>query len=103
MKDGWRKRSRCTNERSRFGAKPGQKAPPISRNRTVISPWFTIRAAISPALRSHRESLRNWESMEKPSQDYQIVASNYADLLRSLGKKRKAAAIESRARRRGAR
>jgi len=32
--------------------------------------------------------------------DYEIVASNYADLLRSLGKKRKAATIEARARKR---
>jgi hypothetical protein len=35
-------------------------------------------------------------------EDYAIVASNYADLLRSLGKARKAASIESRARKKRA-
>jgi tetratricopeptide (TPR) repeat protein len=52
------------------------------------------------AIELYRESLRNWESLTKPPEDYQIAASNYADLLRSLGKRRKAAAIESRARKR---
>ena len=36
--------------------------------------------------------------MEKPSQEYEIVASNYADLLRSLGKARQANQVEERAR-----
>jgi tetratricopeptide (TPR) repeat protein len=52
------------------------------------------------AIELYRESLRNWEKMAKPPEDYQIAASNYADLLRSLGKRHKAGAIESRARRR---
>ena len=52
------------------------------------------------AMELYRESLRNWENVEKPSLDYQIAAGNYADLLRSLGKRHKAGAIESRARRR---
>ena len=34
----------------------------------------------------------------KPPEDYEIVASNYADLLRSLGKARKANELEERAR-----
>jgi tetratricopeptide (TPR) repeat protein len=47
----------------------------------------------------YRESLGAWEKLSKtPPEDYQIVASNYADLLRSLGKMRKAASIVSRAR-----
>ena len=33
---------------------------------------------------------------DKPPRDYEIVAFNYADLLRSLGKARKANALEER-------
>ena len=40
---------------------------------------------------------------EKPPEDYEIVASNYADLLRSLGKARQANQIEERARKKRAR
>jgi hypothetical protein len=35
---------------------------------------------------------------EKPSKDYDIVVSNYADLLRSIGQVRKAHQVEVRAR-----
>ena len=46
-----------------------------------------------------RASLKSWEeATDKPPEDYEIVASNYADLLRSLGKVRKAHALEVRAR-----
>ena len=38
------------------------------------------------------------EATDKPPEDYEIVASNYADLLRSLGKARKAHQLEVRAR-----
>ncbi|MGI9086934.1 MAG: tetratricopeptide repeat protein [Chthoniobacterales bacterium] len=49
----------------------------------------------------YRASLESWErSPEKPPADYEIVASNYADLLRSLGKARQANQLESRARKR---
>jgi hypothetical protein len=51
----------------------------------------------------YRESLRVWEQVENPSEDYEIVASNYADLLRSLGKRRQAGAIEARVRKKRAR
>ena len=35
---------------------------------------------------------------DKPPEDYEIVASNYADLLRSIGQVRKANQLEVRAR-----
>ncbi len=38
------------------------------------------------------------ETAAKPPADYEIVASNYADLLRSLGKAKQASQIETRAR-----
>ena len=40
------------------------------------------------------------EATDKPPEDYEIVAANYADLLRSLGKARKAQQLEARARKR---
>jgi hypothetical protein len=46
----------------------------------------------------YRESLKTWEeATETPPEDYEVVAANYADLLRSLGKARKAHALEARA------
>src|SRR6267143_1755027 len=46
-------------------------------------------------------SLKSWEEMtDHPPEDYEIVAANYADLLRSLGKARKAQQLEARARKR---
>jgi Tetratricopeptide repeat len=47
----------------------------------------------------YRASIKTWEEMtEMPPKDYETVASNYADLLRSLGKARKAHQLEERAR-----
>src|SRR6201984_911369 len=47
----------------------------------------------------YQSSLKSWERVEdKPSKDYDIVVSNYADLLRSLGEVRKAHQLEVRAR-----
>lgn len=49
----------------------------------------------------YRASLKSWEeTTAKPTKDYEIVAANYADLLRSLGKARKANQLEERARKR---
>src|SRR5207245_815487 len=49
----------------------------------------------------YRASLKSWEeATDKPPEDYEIVAANYADLLRSLGKARKAQQLEARARKR---
>lgn len=49
----------------------------------------------------YRASLKSWEeATNKPPADYEVVASNYADLLRSLGKARQANQLEQRARKR---
>jgi tetratricopeptide (TPR) repeat protein len=49
----------------------------------------------------YRASLKTWEEAKAlPPADYEVVASNYADLLRSLGKARQANQLESRARKR---
>src|SRR5436853_555464 len=48
-----------------------------------------------------RSTLKSWEDATyQPTEDYEIVAANYADLLRSLGKARKAQQLEARARKR---
>jgi hypothetical protein len=46
----------------------------------------------------YRASLKSWEVQRTRRPRPAIVASNYADLLRSLGKARKAHALEVRAR-----
>ena len=62
---------------------------------------YHSRGDYARAAELYRASLKAWEeTTEKPPKDYEIVASNYADLLRSLGKARKASAIEDRARKR---
>jgi predicted RNA polymerase sigma factor len=58
-----------------------------------------IRAAITPSAELYQASLKIWEQVkDKPLKDYEIVVSNYADLLRSLGQVRKAHQLETRAR-----
>ena len=60
-----------------------------------------VRGDYAKAAEFYRDSLKIWEeASEKPSQDYDIVVSNYADLLRSLGQVRKAHQLEVRARKR---
>ncbi|MEO8440130.1 MAG: tetratricopeptide repeat protein [Spartobacteria bacterium] len=74
----------------------------IAQSHSNLAVVYHSRGEFDRAGELYRESLRGWENLEKPPEDYEIVASNYADLLRSLGKKRKAATIESRARKRRA-
>jgi len=62
---------------------------------------YHSRGDYAKAAELYRASLKSWEeSTEKPPKDYEIVASNYADLLRSLGQVRKAHQLEVRARKR---
>jgi len=75
----------------------------IAQSNCNLAVVYHSRGDLARAGELYRESLRVWEDVEKPSEDYEIVASNYADLLRSLGKRRKAGAIESRARKKRAR
>ena len=72
----------------------------IAQSNCNLAVVYHSRGDLKRAGELYRESLRDWEDLEKPPEDYEIVASNYADLLRSLGKNRKAMAIESRARKR---
>ena len=59
------------------------------------------RSGRQKAAELYRASLKSWEEMtDQPPEDYEIVAANYADLLRSLGKARKAQQLEARARKR---
>ncbi len=74
----------------------------VAQSHCNLGVVYHSRGDLGRAAELYRESLRGWEAVEKPPPDYEIVASNYADLLRSLGKKRKAATIESRARKRRA-
>ena len=100
-KGATRKRSRCTSVLWRSATKPTPTATPISRSPNCnLAVVYHARGDLTRAEELYRESMRGWENVQKPPEDYQIVASNYADLLRSLGKKRKAGAIEARARKR---
>ena len=70
----------------------------IAQSNCNLAVVYHSRGDLARAAEFYRESLRVWEEVEKPSQDYETVAANYAELLRSLGKRRQAGAIESRAR-----
>jgi len=62
---------------------------------------YHSRGDYEKAAEFYRASLKTWEETNgKPSEDYEIVVSNYADLLRSLGQVRKAHQLEIRARKR---
>jgi Tfp pilus assembly protein PilF len=74
--------------------------PDVAQSHCNLAVVYHSRGDLKRAADLYRESLRAWEEVESPPEDYQIVASNYAYLLRSLGKKRQAATIESRARKR---
>src|SRR5690349_15500480 len=74
--------------------------PDIAQSNCNLGVVYHARGDLARASELYRESLRTWDEVERPSPDYEIVASNYADLLRSLGKKRKAATVEARARKR---
>ncbi len=70
----------------------------IAQSKCNLAVVYHSRGDLTRAGELYQESLRQWEGVAKPSEDYEIVASNYADLLRSLGKGRRAGAVESRAR-----
>jgi tetratricopeptide (TPR) repeat protein len=71
----------------------------IAQSKCNLAVVYHTRGDFARAGELYRESLRSWEDLtETPPEDYEIVASNYADLLRSLGKARKAISVEARAR-----
>ena len=86
--------------RSPFAKKHFRRTTPTSPNRNAILPSFIIREGdYERASELYRASLQAWEeATAKPPEEYEVVAANYADLLRSLGKARKAHALENRAR-----
>jgi tetratricopeptide (TPR) repeat protein len=73
----------------------------IAQSKCNLAVVYHSRGDYSRAAELYRASLDTWEATTaKPPQDYEIVASNYADLLRSLGQARKAQQLETRARKR---
>jgi Tfp pilus assembly protein PilF len=79
-------------------ANPGSHSD-IAQSNCNLAVVYHSRGDFARAGELYRESLREWEELAgRPPADYEIVASNYANLLRSLGKGRKAGSIESRAR-----
>jgi tetratricopeptide (TPR) repeat protein len=73
--------------------------PDIAQSKCNLAVVYHSRGDYPRASELYRASLHAWEeATEKPPADYEIVASNYADLLRSLGKARQAKQLEERAR-----
>jgi tetratricopeptide (TPR) repeat protein len=73
--------------------------PDIAQSKCNLAVVYHSRGEYDRASELYRASLQTWEeAADKPPEEYEIVAANYADLLRSLGKARKAQALEARAR-----
>ncbi len=73
----------------------------IAQSQCNLAVVYHARGDYQRAAEFYRASLNTWEeSMEKPPADYEVVAANYADLLRSLGKARQASQLEHRTRKR---
>lgn len=73
----------------------------IAQSKCNLAVVYHSRGDYARASELYRASLQTWEEVaNKPPADYEIVASNYADLLRSLGKARQANQLEARARKR---
>jgi len=85
----------------RQNAKPTLRAD-VAQSQCNLAVLYHSRLDFTRAEELYRESIGTWETIEHPSEDYEIAVGNYADLLRSLGKNRKAASIEARARKRRA-
>lgn len=72
--------------------------PDIAQSKCNLAVVYHSRGDYTRAAELYRASLKTWEeATDKPPEDYEVVAANYADLLRSLGKARKAHALEARA------
>ncbi|CAN5247553.1 hypothetical protein BH20VER2_BH20VER2_05220 [soil metagenome] len=70
----------------------------IAQSKCNLAVVYHSQGDYARAAELYRASLQTWEkTTEQPLADYEIVASNYADLLRSLGKARQARQLESRA------
>jgi tetratricopeptide (TPR) repeat protein len=73
--------------------------PDIAQSKCNLAVVYHSNGDYARASELYRASIKTWEAAtDKPPEDYEIVASNYADLLRSLGKARQANQVEDRAR-----
>jgi tetratricopeptide (TPR) repeat protein len=73
--------------------------PDIAQSKCNLAVVYHSNGDYARASELYRASIKTWEeAAEKPPEDYEVVASNYADLLRSLGKARQANQLEERAR-----
>jgi tetratricopeptide (TPR) repeat protein len=73
--------------------------PDIAQSKCNLAVVYHSNGDYARASELYRASIKTWEAAsDKPPEDYEIVASNYADLLRSLGKARQANQLEERAR-----
>ena len=73
--------------------------PDIAQSKCNLAVVYHSRGNYERASELYRASLQVWEeATAKPPEEYEVVAANYADLLRSLGKARKAHALENRVR-----
>lgn len=73
--------------------------PDVAQSKCNLAVVYHSRGDYARAAELYRASIKAWEeATDKPPEDYEIVASNYADLLRSLGKARQAHQLEERAR-----
>ena len=73
--------------------------PAVAQSKCNLAVVYHSNGDYARASELYRASIKAWEEApEKPPEDYGVVASNYADLLRSLGKARQANQLEERAR-----
>src|SRR5205807_7231149 len=73
----------------------------IAQSKCNLAVVYHSRGDYAKAAELYQSSLKTWEEVqEQPSKDYDIVNSNYADLLRYIGHVRKAHQLEVRARKR---
>jgi tetratricopeptide (TPR) repeat protein len=73
--------------------------PDVAQSKCNLAVVYHSSGNYQRAAELYRASIKAWEeATDKPPEDYEIVASNYADLLRSLGKARQAHQLEERAR-----
>ena len=71
----------------------------IAQSKCNLAVVYHSRGDYPRASELYRASLQAWEeATDTPPADYEVVASNYADLLRSLGKAKQAHQLEVRAR-----
>src|SRR5438046_4948169 len=75
----------------------------IAQSKCNLAVVYHSRGDYAKAAELYQSSLKSWEQVEDtPSKDYDIVVSNYADLLRSLRQVRKSHQLEVSARKKRA-